>query len=49
MSAANDLLEDDRPVVGRPTVFAHVRPYAGGDVVVDRAHDVDVDTVLFHD
>jgi hypothetical protein len=27
---------DGRPLVGRPAVLGHVRPHAGGDVVVDR-------------
>src|SRR5690349_8777928 len=43
------LVEYRGPVVGSPSVFAHVRPYAGGDVVVDSAHNVHLDAVLGHD
>ena len=30
-------------------VLGHVRPHAGGDVVVDRADHLDLDAVLLHD
>ena len=39
------LLIDPRPVVGGPAVLGHVRPDAGGDVVVDGAQHLDRDAV----
>ena len=41
MSAAMHLLVERRPVVGGPAVLGHVRPHAGGDVVVDGPDHVD--------
>ncbi|COV58948.1 Uncharacterised protein [Mycobacterium tuberculosis] len=37
------------PFVGRPTVFGHVRPYAGRYVMVNCAQSVDLDAMLTHD
>src|SRR4051794_2824076 len=45
----HDLLVDRGPVVALPAVLGHVGPHPGGDVVVDRPHDVDVDPVGLHD
>jgi hypothetical protein len=43
------LLVDGRPGVAGPAVLGHVRPGAGGDVVVDRAQLLDGHAVAFHD
>src|SRR5262249_56630121 len=40
------LLVDLRPFVGGPAVLGHVRPYAGGDVMVHRAEHVDRDALF---
>ena len=45
----HDLLVELRPVVALPAVLGHVRPDAGGDVVVDSADHLDLDAVLVHD
>ena len=42
-------VEDLRPIVSGRAVFAHIRPHASCDVVVDGADDVDVQAVLTHD
>ena len=44
-----DLLVEPWPVVRRPAMFGHVRPHAGGDVVVDGAQRVDRHAVGLHD
>ncbi len=43
------LLEDLGPVVLRPPVLLHVRPHAGGDVLVDGPDQVDGHAVAPHD
>src|SRR5246500_4552707 len=43
------LLEDGRPIVARPPMFAHVRPYPSGDVMVDWPYHLDAHSVFFHD
>jgi hypothetical protein len=40
---------DRRPGVAGPAVLGHVRPHAGGDVVVDGPQLGDGDPVAFHD
>jgi multimeric flavodoxin WrbA len=43
------LLVEPRPAVGSGTVLGHVRPHAGGDIVVDSPDLVDEDAVFRHD
>ena len=46
---SHHFLGEDRPVVGFPTVFGHIRPNTCRDVVVDGSQAFSRNAVLLHD